>query len=136
MARKPKEEIKPKEEAVDNVSHPYHYADSCSIECIEAMLVAFGAEATFDFCVCNAFKYLWRYKNKNGEEDIEKANWYTNKAESIFNAFSVNKLVHFDNSKIEKVALLRDLIVDRFIELDATKATEEVFEEEEKELIF
>lgn len=127
-----KEELrKINEEVVDNVSHPKHYADSCSVECIEAMLVAFGAEATFDFCVCNAFKYLWRYKNKNGVEDINKANWYVNKAESIFNAFSSNKLVHFDNSKIEKVALLRDLIVDKSIELDATKATEEKFEEEE-----
>lgn len=118
----------------DNIN-PSHYKDSCSIECIEAMLVAFGAEATFDFCVCNAFKYLWRYKNKNGEEDIEKAKWYTNKAENIFNAFSPNKLVHFDNSKIEKVALLRDLIVDRFIEFDAKRATDEEFEEEEEELI-
>lgn len=114
--------------AKDNIN-PSHYKDSCSIECIEAMLVAFGAEATFDFCVCNAFKYLWRYKNKNGEEDIEKANWYVNKAQNIFNAFSPNKLVHFDNSKIEKVALLRDLIVDRFIELDATKAEEFLGEE-------
>ena len=28
------------------------------------------------FCLCNAFKYLWRYKNKNGAEDIKKARWY------------------------------------------------------------
>ena len=116
-----------KQETVDNVSHPQHYADSCSIECIEAMLVAFGAEATFDFCVCNAFKYLWRYKNKNGEEDINKANWYVNKAESIFNAFSPKQPTIFDASKYEKVIVLSDLIVDKFIELGAKKATEEDF---------
>lgn len=128
-------EIKPKEEVVDNVNHPQHYADSCSIECIEAMLVAFGAEATFDFCVCNAFKYLWRYKNKNGEEDIEKANWYVNKAENIFNAFSPKQPTILNASKYEKIIILRDLIVDRFIEYDATKETDEETDEEYKGVI-
>lgn len=118
----------------DNIN-PSHYKDSCSIECIEAMLVAFGAEATFDFCVCNAFKYLWRYKNKNGKEDIEKANWYVNKAEKIFNAFANRMGVCFNTSKFEKIILLRELIVDRFIEYDATKETDEEIDEEYKGVI-
>ena len=61
---------------VDNVNNPRHYAGSTSLECIECMRVTFGAKAVYDFCLCNAFKYLWRYKNKNGEEDIKKARWY------------------------------------------------------------
>lgn len=64
----------------DNVNHPKHYADTTSIECIEAMEIAFGTEATVNFCKCNAFKYVWRYKNKNGKEDLEKAMWYLDKA--------------------------------------------------------
>lgn len=60
----------------DNVNHPKHYEGSTSLECIEAMQIAFGTEAVIDFCKCNAFKYLWRYKNKNGIEDLKKANWY------------------------------------------------------------
>lgn len=60
----------------DNVNHPKHYEGSTSLECIEAMQIAFGTEAVIDFCKCNAFKYLWRYKNKNGLEDLKKANWY------------------------------------------------------------
>ena len=60
----------------DNVNHPKHYEGSTSLECIEAMQIAFGTEAVIDFCKCNAFKYLWRYKNKNGVEDLKKANWY------------------------------------------------------------
>ena len=60
----------------EEVNHPERYAGSTSLECIECMRVAFGAKAVYDFCLCNAFKYLWRYKNKNGEEDIEKARWY------------------------------------------------------------
>ena len=64
----------------DNVNHPRHYEKSCSIECIEAMEIAFGAEAVISFCKLNAFKYLWRFKNKNGTEDLEKALWYCNYA--------------------------------------------------------
>lgn len=64
----------------DNVKHPAHYADSCSMECIDAMVIAFGKEAVTDFCLCNAFKYIWRHKNKNGLEDLQKARWYCEKA--------------------------------------------------------
>lgn len=63
----------------DVVERPKHYA-STSIECIDAMRETQGVEATKDFCICNAFKYLWRHNNKNGDEDIKKANWYLNKA--------------------------------------------------------
>ena len=64
------------EKKVDNVNHPKHYEGSTSLECIECMEVAMGINAVCHFCLCNAFKYLWRYKNKNGEEDIKKARWY------------------------------------------------------------
>lgn len=64
----------------DNVNHPAHYERSTSIECIETMEAMFGSQAVYDFCVCNAFKYIWRHKNKNGFEDLEKAKWYLDKA--------------------------------------------------------
>lgn len=60
----------------DNVNNPKHYAGSTSLECIECMRIAMGATAVHNFCLCNAFKYLWRYKNKNGKEDVSKAKWY------------------------------------------------------------
>ncbi len=63
----------------DPVDRPQHYA-STSIECIDAMIETQGEEAVIDFCVCNAFKYLWRHRGKNGDEDVRKANWYMNKA--------------------------------------------------------
>ena len=31
------------------------------------------------FCICNAFKYLYRHENKNGVEDVRKAKWYLDK---------------------------------------------------------
>lgn len=65
----------------DNVNHPAHYAGE--IECIDAMIQTQGVDAVRDFCVCNAFKYLWRWKAKNGVEDLEKALWYLDKAIKI-----------------------------------------------------
>lgn len=43
----------------DNVNHPAHYTQG-DIECIDAMLSAFGGDAVQEYCICNAFKYLWR----------------------------------------------------------------------------
>lgn len=62
----------------DNVNHPAHY--SGDIECIDAIAAATadlkGEEAV---CTGNALKYLWRWKKKNGIEDIRKAIWYCNR---------------------------------------------------------
>ena len=62
----------------DNVNYPSHY-ETGKFECIEVMQEVFGTEAVQNFCVCNAFKYLYRHRRKNGKEDIEKAQWYINK---------------------------------------------------------
>lgn len=62
----------------DNVNHPSHY-ETGKFECIDVMMETQGKEAVKDFCVCNAFKYLYRHGNKNGLEDIKKAVWYLNK---------------------------------------------------------
>lgn len=66
------------EKQFDNVNRPAHYA-SGNIECIDAMLSAFGKEEVQIFCKLNAFKYLWRSERKNGSEDIKKAQWYISK---------------------------------------------------------
>ena len=69
-------ELALKETEYDEVNHPKRYTGQCSIECIDVMELTFGTQAVINFCMCNAFKYLWRYKAKNGEEDIRKAEWY------------------------------------------------------------
>ena len=65
------EDIKP-----ETVNHPTHYTSGCGFECIEMMEMVFGKEAVHDFCTLNAFKYLWRYRQKGGADDIGKAKWY------------------------------------------------------------
>ena len=73
----------------DAVTKPQHYA-STSIECIDAMEETQGTDAVIDFCVCNAFKYLWRHNQKNGDEDVRKASWYLNKAVELMNQKEVH----------------------------------------------
>jgi ribosomal protein S2 len=53
------------------------------------MLIAFGREAVIHFCECNAYKYIWRYKNKNGMEDLEKARWYVEKAFTLVDDYTL-----------------------------------------------
>ena len=60
------------------VNHPQHY-ESGAFECIDVMAETQGAEAVLSFCICNAFKYLYRHNRKNGIEDIKKAKWYIDK---------------------------------------------------------
>jgi hypothetical protein len=56
----------------DNVSHPKHYGGKDNpyeaIKIIEAY--------NMDFATGNVIKYLLRYKDKNGIEDLWKAHWY------------------------------------------------------------
>lgn len=63
---------------LDAVNHPSHY-ETGKFECIDVMLETQGEEAVKAFCICNAMKYLYRHKKKNGVEDIRKAVWYLNK---------------------------------------------------------
>ena len=79
LALRDMEKDGPGQHEFDVVSRPAHYA-STSIECIDAMVETQGVDAVKSFCICNAFKYLWRHNSKNGDEDIKKANWYLNKA--------------------------------------------------------
>lgn len=61
-------------------TNPDHYKNSTSLECIEAMEIVLGGLGVIYFCVGNAWKYIWRWKNKNGAEDLKKAKWYIEKA--------------------------------------------------------
>lgn len=57
----------------DNVNHPSHY-ETGNFECIDVMIETQGKEAVMDFCICNAFKYIYRHNNKNGIEDVKRLN--------------------------------------------------------------
>lgn len=63
---------------IDNkVSHPNHYRSKSGLECkdvIEAVTEDMtGYEAVY---TANIIKYIWRWKKKNGDEDLRKAKQY------------------------------------------------------------
>ena len=59
----------------DSVNHPDHYT-SGGIECIDAIRASLGLSEFADYCKGNIIKYLWRYRLKNGVEDLKKARVY------------------------------------------------------------
>lgn len=63
-------------ERSDAVMRPAHYNQG-SIECLDAMVAAFGLEAVQIYAKVNAFKYLWRSEYKGSRiEDLQKAQFY------------------------------------------------------------
>ncbi len=60
----------------DKVNHPSHYKDQGSIECIEAIESQLTPEEYQGYLRGNCVKYLWRWKNKGGVEDLKKTRWY------------------------------------------------------------
>ena len=61
----------------DMVYSPAHYAEN-DIECIDAMISAFGIEAVEVYCRRASFKYQWRAGKKfDANEDLQKSIWYT-----------------------------------------------------------
>ena len=61
----------------EEISQPSHYTQG-SVECIDAMVSAFGEDAVKDYyCRLNAFKYVWRAKHKDSvESNTRKAIWF------------------------------------------------------------
>lgn len=92
------EEIKNNITEKEYVNHPDHYNNK--YECIDVMEDVFGQEATFNFCLLNAFKYLYRCLRKHNSptEDIKKAIWYLNKTLQLENQ-SYTQNIQNDNKE-------------------------------------
>ena len=62
-----------------DVINPSHYQRD-GLECIDAIEAAVqnlsGAEA---YATGSAIKYLWRWKEKGGKDDLNKAKWFIQK---------------------------------------------------------
>lgn len=54
----------------DPINHPQHYtAHPAGIECIQVV-------EHLPFLEGNVIKYVWRWREKAGLQDLEKAKWY------------------------------------------------------------
>jgi len=65
----------------DMVNHPPHYNAGKYevIDIIDSITNSMILTPFEGYCLGNALKYLARFKNKNGIEDLKKAKWYIDK---------------------------------------------------------
>ena len=63
---------------MSNVNHPAHYNKGKIevIDIMESVIVSMDLTPREILCTATALKYLCRWKNKGGKEDLEKAVWY------------------------------------------------------------
>ena len=75
-------------EKVSDSINPIHYKNG-DIEVIDYIL-----DQKFDYLEGNVIKYVSRYRNKGGIEDLRKARWYLEKLIEENMKQMVNKLDH------------------------------------------
>ena len=59
----------------DPVHHPSHYTQG-GVECIEALQASMSKEEFEGYCKGSVQKNIWRWRDKGGVEDLEKAQFY------------------------------------------------------------
>jgi hypothetical protein len=62
----------------DLVNNPKHYNQG-GIECIDAIRAMLSSEEFIGYLRGNSLKYRWRFRYKNGVQDLDKAEWYENR---------------------------------------------------------
>ena len=62
----------------DLVNSPAHYNQG-DIECIDAIRAMLSSEEFIGYLRGNSLKYRWRFRYKNGVQDLNKAEWYENR---------------------------------------------------------
>lgn len=59
------------------VNHPNHYISETGLETIDVIeAFTFDLKGIEAVCAANILKYICRWKNKNGLQDLKKAQWY------------------------------------------------------------
>jgi hypothetical protein len=59
----------------NNIHSPEHYNQG-QIECIDSIEAMLSVEEYIGYLRGNSMKYRWRFRYKNGFEDLSKAQWY------------------------------------------------------------
>lgn len=86
IAEKRKEHVMDElNKASDPVNHPSHYTQG-GIECIDAIQASMSPEEFAGYLKGNCQKYIWRYKQKGGAQDLAKARWYLERLEAHVSA--------------------------------------------------
>lgn len=64
------------ESKIDKINPNYYKGN---IECIEAIKASMTSEEYRGFLKGQVMKYTWRYREKGGVVDLQKAGWYLDK---------------------------------------------------------
>lgn len=76
---------------IDNVNNPKHYKSKGTILVLEIEPITILKD--LPFCKGNAIKYVLRYKNKNGLEDLKKAEYYIKADTKVAKPGNIESLV-------------------------------------------
>lgn len=76
---------------IDNVNNPQHYKAKGTILVLEIEPITILKD--LPFCKGNAIKYVLRYKNKNGLEDLKKAEYYIKADTKVAKPGNIESLV-------------------------------------------
>lgn len=60
----------------DKVNHPKHYNNSPAHCTCGRRLECIDISRHMNFNIGNTIKYIWRFRDKNGLEDLKKARWH------------------------------------------------------------
>ena len=110
------------EEKPDMVNHPKHYTSgTLGIEVINTMEMCTAEDEFMGYLRCNALKYISRFENKNGLEDVKKCAWYVKKYLTVQGldekdykskeAYNVLKIVENSVTKESLVQVLKGMII-------------------------
>ena len=110
------------EEKPDMVNHPKHYTSgTLGIEVINTMEMCTTREEFMGYLRCNALKYISRFENKNGLEDVKKCAWYVKKYLTVQGldekdcrseeTYNVLKIVENSVTKESLVQVLKGMII-------------------------
>lgn len=87
--------------------NPQHYQKG-GVECIDAIEASMTKEAFKGFLKGNCIKYLYRYENKNGVEDLNKAQWYLSRLIKILCEDETKAKEELSQAWIERIPLNYD----------------------------
>ena len=76
---------------IDNVNNPQHYKSKGVVLVLEIEPITILKD--LPFCKGNAIKYVLRYKNKNGLEDLKKAEYYIKADTTVAKPGNIESLV-------------------------------------------
>lgn len=110
------------EEKPDMVNRPKHYTSgTLGIEVINTMEMCTTREEFIGYLRCNALKYISRFENKNGLEDVKKCAWYVKKYLTVQGldekdcrseeTYNVLKIVENSVTKESLVQVLKGMII-------------------------